>query len=129
MKTQIECIQTPLAPAAIGPYSQAVRAGDFLYVSGQLPINPETGELVEADIRLQTQCVMKNIEAILKSQQLNWDRVVKTECYLQSMGDFVAMNGVYAEFFSGTHKPARQAMEVACLPKKALIEISCVACY
>ena len=117
---------TTNAPAAIGPYSQAVQAGDFVYVSGQLPIDPATGEFAGADIASQTRQSLANIKSILESEGLSMENVVKTTVLLQSIGDFGAMNEVYATFFEGAC-PARAAFEVAALPKSALVEIEAVA--
>ena len=127
MKPKLIEVNTDRAPKAIGPYSQGVIAGDYLYVSGQIPIDPRTGELVEGDIGLQTNQVLDNIEKILNASNLDLDGVVKVEVYLKDIGDFQAMNEVYAERFKSDPKPARQAMEVARLPKDALIEMSCIA--
>ena len=117
---------TTNAPAAIGPYSQAVQAGDFVYVSGQIPINPATGEFAGNDIVSQTRQSLTNIKSILESEGLSMENIVKTTVLLQSIGDFAAMNEVYATFFKGAC-PARAAFEVAALPKNALVEIEAVA--
>lgn len=119
-------IQTPNAPAAIGPYSQAVQAGGTIYVSGQLPINPATGEFAGADIRAQARQSLENIKAILAAADTDMAHVVKTTVLLQDMADFAAMNEVYAEYFSEPY-PARAAFQVAKLPKDALVEIEAVA--
>ena len=119
-------IQTPNAPAAIGPYSQAVQAGGTIYVSGQLPINPATGEFAGADIRAQARQSLENIKAILAAAGTDMAPVVKTTVLLQDMADFAAMNEVYAEYFSEPY-PARAAFQVAKLPKDALVEIEAVA--
>lgn len=119
-------IATQQAPGAIGPYSQAVQAGDFLYISGQIPLDPATGELVAGDIAAQTKQSLQNIGAILKAAGMDYANVVKTTVLLQSMGDFAAMNEVYAQFFS-SDCPARAAFEVAALPKGAQVEIEAVA--
>ena len=115
-------IQTPNAPAAIGPYSQAVQEGGTIYVSGQLPINPATGEFAGADIRAQARQSLENIKAILAAAGTDMAHVVKTTVLLQDMADFAAMNEVYAEPY-----PARAAFQVAKLPKDALVEIEAVA--
>ena len=120
-------VRTDEAPQAIGPYSQAIQAGDYLFISGQLSIDPSTGKFVEGTISEQTSLVLKNIEAILRSQGLSLKEVVKKEVYLKDMNDFKSMNMVYAGKFSHVVKPARQAMQVAKLPLDALIEISCIA--
>ena len=119
-------IQTEYAPAAIGPYSQAVQAGGSIYVSGQLPINPATGEFAGADIRAQARQSLENIKAILAAAGTDMAHVVKTTVLLQDMADFAAMNEVYAEYFSEPY-PARAAFQVAKLPKDALVEIEAVA--
>ena len=117
---------TSNAPAAIGPYSQAVCAGGFVYVSGQIPLDPATGEFAGPDIRTQTRQSLKNIAAILAAAGSGMDRVVKTTVLLKDIGDFAAMNEVYAEAFTAPY-PARAAFEAAALPKGALVEIECVA--
>lgn len=119
-------IQTEHAPAAIGPYSQAVQAGGSIYVSGQLPINPATGEFAGADIRAQARQSLENIKAILAAAGTDMAHVVKTTVLLQDMADFAAMNEVYAEYFSEPY-PARAAFQVAKLPKDTLVEIEAVA--
>ncbi|MFR9215297.1 MAG: RidA family protein [Ruthenibacterium sp.] len=119
-------IQTQNAPAAIGPYSQAIQAGGTIYVSGQLPINPATGEFAGADIRAQARQSLENIKAILAAAGADMAHVVKTTVLLQDMADFSAMNEVYAEYFSEPY-PARAAFQVAKLPKDALVEIEAVA--
>lgn len=119
-------IQTPNAPAAIGPYSQAVQEGGTIYGSGQLPINPATGEFAGADIRAQARQSLENIKAILAAAGTDMAHVVKTTVLLQDMADFAAMNEVYAEYFSEPY-PARAAFQVAKLPKDALVEIEAVA--
>lgn len=117
---------TDNAPAAIGPYSQAVRGGDYAFVSGQLPIDPKTGEFAGADIKSQTEQSLKNIQAILESEGLSMANVVKTTVLLADIADFGAMNEVYATFFSGAC-PARAAFQVAAIPKGALVEIEAIA--
>lgn len=124
MKKQINTLD---APSAIGPYSQAIEAsGQTLYVSGQLPIDPQTGEFAGDDIASQTEQSLKNIQAILAHAGYNLQDVVKTTVLLQHIADFAAMNQVYAHFFKG-ECPARAAFEVAALPKGALVEIEAVA--
>lgn len=118
---------TDKAPAAIGPYSQAVQAGGFLYVSGQLPIDPATGEMTEADIRAQGKRVLENIKAILENAGSTMEKVVKVEVFLADMNHFPEMNEIYARYFKGDILPARQAVQVARLPKDSLVEISCIA--
>lgn len=115
------------APEAIGPYSQAILAGDFLFVSGQLPLDPATGKLVEGDIGAMTHRVIDNLAAILEAAGFSLEHVVKTEVFLQDLADFQAMNRAYAERFSFDPAPARQAIQAAKLPLNARIEISCIA--
>ena len=122
-KTKIE---SENAPAAIGPYSQAVLADNTLYISGQLPIDPKSGKM-PPDAAGQTRQSLENIAAILSAAGLSMDNVVKTTVLLQDIGDFNAMNEVYAQFFSGVY-PARAAFQVAALPKGALVEIEAAAC-
>ncbi len=119
-------IATTAAPAAIGPYSQAIDCGAFVVTSGQVPFDPATGVLVEGDITVQTRQVLNNIKAVLAAAGLTMDNVVKTTVFLQNMGDFAAMNAVYAEFFTEGQYPARSAVEVAALPKGALVEIETI---
>ena len=119
-------IHTESAPAAIGPYSQAIQAGNTVYVSGQLPIDPATGAFAGGDIQSQTRQSLTNIRAILAEAGMDMSAVVKTTVLLANMGDFGAMNEVYAEFFCAPY-PARAAFQVAKLPKDALVEIECVA--
>jgi len=119
-------IHTNEAPAAVGPYSQAVEAGNFLFVSGQIPIIPETGKILEGDIREQTGQVLKNIGAVLRAAGLDYGHVVKCTCFLVDIDDFKAMNEVYATFFT-TEPPARAAYQVCKLPLGAKIEIDAIA--
>ena len=119
-------IETKNAPAALGPYSQAVKAGNTLYISGQVPIVPETGEFESNDIKIQTAQVLKNIKAILAEAGADMSNVVKTTVLLKDMADFAAMNEVYATFFTGIY-PARATYQVVALPKNANIEIEAVA--
>ena len=118
---------TKNAPDAIGPYSQAVRAGDFLYVSGQVPIDPKTGAVVEGGIQAQAHQVFKNLKAILEEAGMSFDNVVKTTVLLADMGDFATVNEIYAQYFNGAILPARAAFQVAALPKAAMVEIELVA--
>ena len=118
-------IQSKNAPAAIGPYSQAIMAGDLLYTSGQLGLDPDTGDLASG-IEEQTRQSLKNIQAILEEAGLQKTDVIKTVVFLKNMSDFAVVNGIYAEFF-GDHKPARSCVEVAQLPKGGLVEIEVVA--
>ena len=119
-------IHTDNAPAAIGPYSQAIQAGNTIYVSGQLPIDPATGAFAGNDIAAQTRQSLTNIKSILNAAGADMCDVVKTTVLLADIADFAAMNAVYAEFFAAPY-PARAAFQVACLPKNALVEIECVA--
>lgn len=119
-------VSTPKAPAAIGPYSQAIDVGDLVYTAGQAAVNPETGKLLEGGIQEQTRQTLRNIAAILEAAGSSMDLVVKTTVFLQDIGDFQAMNAVYAEFFS-QEPPARSTVQVAALPMGALVEIEAVA--
>lgn len=118
-------ITTNKAPAAIGPYSQAIVAGDFLFASGQIPINPENGQIEAQGIVEQTEQVMKNIGAILSAAGTEYSKVVKTTCFLDDMGDFGAFNQVYEKYF--TEKPARSCVAVKKLPKDVLCEVEVIA--
>lgn len=120
-----EFVTTSAAPAAVGPYSQAIRCGGFLFVSGQIPLDPATGLLVEGDIAVQTEQVMKNLEAILTAAGMDFSNLVRCSCFLADMDDFGRFNETYARCLGG-HKPAREAMQVAKLPKGAGIEISAI---
>lgn len=119
-------IQTDNAPAAIGPYSQAIASGPLIFVSGQIPLDPTTGTLITGDIASQTRQVLHNAQAILQAAGSSLEQVVKTTVFLADINDFAAMNTVYAEFFGDT-VPARSAMQVAALPKGARIEIEMIA--
>ena len=121
-----KAVHTDKAPAAIGPYSQAVQAGNTIYVSGQIPIVPEKGELIEGGIQEQTRQSLTNISNILAAAGYSMKDVVKTTVLLADIGDFAAMNGVYAEFFTAPY-PARAAFQVAAIPKGAKVEIEVVA--
>ena len=118
-------IYTPNAPAAIGPYSQAVQAGNMLFVSGQIPIDPATGTIEAVTIQEQTEQVCKNIKAVLEASGSSLEKVVKTVCFLADMGDFAAFNEVYAKYFTG--KPARSCVAVKTLPRNVLVEVDTVA--
>lgn len=122
-------IATTDAPAAIGPYTQAIRIGDTLFTSGQIPLDPHTGELVPGDITAQTTRVLENLKAVLAKAGVDFTHVVKTTVFLKSMSDFAAMNAVYATYFAptGAVPPARSTVQVAALPKDALVEIECIA--
>ena len=119
-------IKTDLAPAAIGPYSQGIRIGDFLFTSGQIALDPATGEMCSGEIEQETEKTLQNIEAILKAGGLSLGHVVKTTVYLADLNHFVRMNQVYEQFFS-SNKPARACVQVAALPKGAKVEIDAVA--
>ena len=118
-------ISTDKAPAAIGPYSQAIIAGDFLYASGQIPINPATGNVEAVTIEDQAQQAIKNVGEVLKASGLTYDNVVKTTCFLAEIADFAAFNEVYAKYF--TNKPARSCVAVKDLPKGVLCEVEVTA--
>lgn len=122
----MKVISTKKAPAAIGPYSQAIKVGNLVYTSGQIPIDPATGAFAEGGIKEQTRQSLNNVKAILEEEGLAMDNVVKTTVFMADMGDFAEMNGVYAEFFTEPY-PARSAVAVKTLPKGALVEIEVVA--
>jgi 2-iminobutanoate/2-iminopropanoate deaminase len=126
IKTMKTIISTSKAPAAIGPYSQAVELNNTLYISGQIPINPETGKIVDGDIGAQTEQVFKNIAAILEEAGYSFSDVVKSTCLLSDISDFKAMNEVYGKYYSA-NQPARAAYAVKALPMDALIEIETIA--
>ncbi len=119
-------IATANAPAAIGPYSQAIDCGSFIVTSGQIPIDPATGNLVEGGITAHTRQSLTNVKAVVEAAGLTMDHVAKTTVFLQNMADFAAMNAVYAEFFTEGNYPARSAVEVGALPKGALVEIETI---
>ena len=119
-------IQTPLAPAPIGPYSQAVQAGQMVFTSGQIAIDPVSNTYEPAAVEKETELVMKNLEALLEAAGCGFKDVVKTSIFLQSMTDFAAVNQVYSRYFTD-HFPARETVEVACLPKSCKVEISMIA--
>ena len=121
-------IQTEKAPAPIGPYNQAVLAGETLYVSGQIPMDPVTNELVSGDIKKETLQVMKNLEAVLKAAGLDFSHVVKASIFVKDMNQFSQINEVYGSFFNPDSAPARETVEVANLPKFVNVEISMIAC-
>lgn len=126
MKPQI--VATDKAPKAVGPYSQAVRAGEFLFCAGQIPLDPATGQLVPGGIREQTERVLENIKAVLASQGIGVEHVVKTTVFMTNLADFAAMNEVYAKSFPA-NPPARSTVQVAALPKGAQVEIEVIASY
>jgi 2-iminobutanoate/2-iminopropanoate deaminase len=119
-------VATKQAPAAIGPYSQGIKANGFLFTAGQIPLNPETMEVVEGGIAEQTERVMESLGAILREAGTSFDRVVKTTCFLANFGDFAAFNEVYARYFTSA-PPARSTVEAAKLPRNVLIEVDCIA--
>lgn len=119
-------VRTALAPAAVGPYSQAIRVGDWLFLSGQIPLVPETGELAPGDIEAQTRRVLENLRAVLEAEQASLASLVKTTIYLTDMADFAVVNRVYAEYLSPPF-PARATVEVKALPRGARVEIEGIA--
>ncbi len=121
-----QVIHTEHAPKAIGPYSQAIRVGEFIFCAGQTPIDPATGNLVDGNIEEQTRRVLQNLSEVLKAAGTSMERVVKTTVFLLDMNDFVRMNAVYAEFFL-TNPPARSTVQVARLPRDARVEIELIA--
>ena len=121
----MQVISTNSAPAAIGPYSQAIVTNGLLFTSGQIPLSPETGTIVGDDIREQTEQVIHNIEAVLTAANCNFSQVVKTTCFLTNMDDFAAFNEVYSKYF--TSKPARSCIAVSALPRGVLVEIEAIA--
>ncbi len=125
-KIQLKKIATSEAPAAIGPYSQAIRCGQFVYTSGQIALDPSTGELVGEDVQAQTHRALQNLQAVLNSAGTSLASVIKTTVFLTRMSDFQAMNAVYASYFSSP-APARSTVAVAELPRQALVEIECIA--
>ncbi len=123
---QREQVKTDHAPAAIGPYSQAIKAGGMVFAAGQIPLDPATGQLVSGDVQAQTERVLENVRAVLTAAGASFETVVKTTVFLKSMSDFAAMNEVYARYFTGV-APARSTVAVADLPRGALVEIECIA--
>lgn len=121
----MEKIFTEQAPAAIGPYSQAMKVGNLVYTSGQIPIDPATGNVEAADITGQTEQVMKNLQAVLAAAGSGMDKTVKTLCFLTDMGNFAAFNAVYGKYFTGN--PARSCVAVSALPKGVLVEVEAIA--
>ena len=122
----MKSVTTDKAPAAIGPYSQAIIAGGFLFSAGQIPLDPATGQIVDGGITPQTERVMQNLKAVLDSAGLDWPSVVKTTVYLHDMADFPTVNEIYGKWF-GSARPARSTVQVAALPRGALIEIDVIA--
>ncbi|MBQ7656686.1 MAG: RidA family protein [Clostridia bacterium] len=125
MSASLSVIHTPSAPAAIGPYSQAIAVNGLVYTSGQIAIDPATGNIDAQGIEAQTEQVIQNLSAVLQAAGSDLTQVVKTTCFLQRMSDFAAFNAVYGKYFTG--KPARSCVEVSALPKNALVEIEAVA--
>ncbi|HIV96675.1 MAG TPA: RidA family protein [Candidatus Agathobaculum stercoravium] len=121
-----EVLHTDLAPAAVGPYSQAVASNNIIFTSGQIPINPKTGKIEAATIEEQTEQVMKNLHYVLAQGGVAFDRVIKTTCFLADMNDFAAFNGVYAKYFP-ENPPARSCVQVAALPMGAKVEVEVIA--
>ncbi len=124
---EIKRIVTSSAPAAIGPYSQAVSVGGLVYCSGQIALDPKTGALIAGDVKQQTERVLENLKGVLAAAGSDFSRVVKCTVYLKSIGDFTAMNEVYARYFPSEKPPARATVGVSELPKGALVEIDCTA--
>ncbi len=126
MSSDLQSIHSDAAPAAVGPYSQAMRAGSMLFCSGQVPLDPQTGQLVEGGIEAQTRQVFVNLSAVLAAGGCGLANVAATQVFVTDLGDFAAVNAIYAEFF-GEHRPARATVEVSALPVGASVEISCTA--
>ncbi len=122
---ELKKVSTQTAPAAIGPYSQAIICGDMVFTSGQIPINPESGNVEAATIEAQAEQVMKNLGEVLKAAGSSFEKAVKTTCFLADMNDFAAFNGVYGKYF--TTKPARSCVAVKTLPKNVLVEVEVIA--
>ena len=122
---ELKKVATETAPAAIGPYSQAIVCGDMVFTSGQIPLIPESGEMVVGGIEAQAEQVMKNLGEVLKAAGTTYEKAIKTTCFLADMADFAAFNGVYAKYF--TEKPARSCVAVKTLPKGALVEVEVIA--
>ncbi|WP_142785947.1 RidA family protein [Changchengzhania lutea] len=120
-------ITTTDAPAPIGPYNQAVLSGNTLYTSGQIAIDPNTGELVLDSIQTETKQVMQNLKAVLKAANMTFENVIKTSIFISNMDDFVAINEIYGSYFNDSTAPARETVQVACLPKNVNVEISMIA--
>lgn len=120
-----ETVSTSDAPAAVGPYSQAIRYGNLLFVSGQIPMDPQTGNVVEGDIEAQSRRVLENVKAIIEASGMNLQHVLKCTCFLKDMGDFERFNGVYKTYFA-ENPPARECVEVSRLPRDVSVEISAI---
>lgn len=125
----VQKVETLNAPAAIGPYSQAVRTGDLLFLSGQIPLDPATGAMVPGGIEAQTRQVLANLEAVLQAAGLAYGHLVKTTIFLVDLNDFAVVNQIYGECFAGVVPPARATVQVAALPKGALVEIEGIAVF
>jgi 2-iminobutanoate/2-iminopropanoate deaminase len=123
----MQAISTKTAPAAIGPYSQAVRVAGLVFLSGQIPLDPGTGQIVEGSITVQTERVLDNLAAVLKAAGLTFDHVAKTTIFLTDLGDFQAVNEVYGKRFTHTPQPARSTVQVSALPRGAKVEIEAIA--
>jgi 2-iminobutanoate/2-iminopropanoate deaminase len=123
-----DVIQTPQAPAPVGPYNQAIRASGMVFCSGQIALDPATGQIVgDGDVAKETEQVMQNLEAVLKAAGATWADVVKTTVFLADMNDFATVNGIYARYFDEATAPARACVQVAKLPKNVLVEVDCIA--
>lgn len=122
-----EVVKTDKAPAPIGPYNQAIKSGNTIYVSGQIAINPATGELEMEDIQSETARVLENLTAVLHAGGFELSQVVKCSIFISDMGQFSKINEVYAKYFDGDEAPARETVQVSCLPKNVNVEISCIA--
>jgi len=122
----VRIVHTEKAPAAIGPYSQAIVAGNFVYTAGQIPLDPATGQIVQGDVTVQTERVMRNLTAVLEAAGTSWAHVVKTTVFLQDMADFPRVNEVYGRMI-GDARPARSTVQVSALPRGVLVEIDAVA--
>ena len=129
MQSEKKIINTPDAPAPIGPYNQAILANDTLYVSGQIPLDPKSAEIKADTIQEATHQVMANLGAILEEAGMSWSNVVKCSIFLANMSDFPQVNEIYGSYFENTTPPARETVEVATLPKHVPIEISCIAVH
>ena len=125
---RIKKIETEEAPGAVGPYSQGIKTDKFIFVSGQLPVDPKTGQIVEREIKIQTDRVIENLRAVLKAAGSDLDHALRCDVFLKDMNNFKEMNEVYATKFITDPKPARQTVQVAGLPLDAMVEISCIAC-
>ena len=125
-ETMKKIIHVPNAPRPLAPYSPAVVANGFVFVSGQIPLDPQTGDLVSADIETETHQVMQNVEAVLKASGSDWNQVVKTSIFLTDLSDYAAVNGVYAQYFDNQTAPARECVQVVRLPRGARVEISVI---